>query len=144
MHISNADSLGSRIAHCREQLGWTQKKLAEEAGISVTFLSEVENAKRVPGAGILLRLATALGSSLDYLMKGEMGVVPPRRALVIPPGLAEFAEDAALSLRETIDLLKAHTMVVARRTPTGEADAQDHLSREDWRRFHEWFSESPL
>lgn len=144
MNPSDHSSLGRRVAQCREQLGWTQKKLAEEAEISVTFLSEVENDKRVPGAEVLLRLATALGTSLDYLMRGEMPAAPTRHPIVIPPGLAEFADEVGLSVSEANDLLKAHRMVVARRSRGGEHEEARELSKEDWRRFHEWFRKSPL
>ena len=57
-------TLGKRVADCRDRLGWRQKTLAEKANLSVTFVSEVENDRRTPGADALLGLAEALGVSL--------------------------------------------------------------------------------
>lgn len=138
-------TLGKRISEGRERLGWTQKRLAEEAGISVTFLSELENEKRMPGADTLLRLADALQTSLDYLVKGRVDPAPPRRPLVIPPELAEIADEQGWSVGETSDLLKFRQMVVARRSQGGAAeDPERRLSREEWLRLLDWYRKSPL
>jgi len=51
-------AMGKRIAQRREEGGMTQKQLADRAGISVTFLSEVENGKRNISMGKLCRLLT--------------------------------------------------------------------------------------
>ena len=112
-------SLGQRLSDLRERRGWKQKELAERAGISVTFLSEVENDRRNVGSAILLKLADALGASLDYLMRGEENRVPPRTPSVIPPELAEAAEDQGWTYSQTSALLKTQTLILARRGGTG-------------------------
>jgi len=45
--------------------------LAETAAISKGFLSDVENNKRNISSEYLLRIANSLGTSVDYLLKGE-------------------------------------------------------------------------
>jgi transcriptional regulator with XRE-family HTH domain len=131
-------TLGRRVADCRERLGWTQKVLAERAGLSVTFLSEVENDRRVPGTDALLSLANAIGSSLDYLVKGAWDPPPQRRSLVIPPELSEAAEEGHWSLPVASDLVRFHEMVVARRSRGGEADgAGRRPTKDDWREIYE-------
>lgn len=130
-------TLGRRIADCREQLGWTQKALAEKAGLSVTFVSEIENDRRSPGTDALLALANALGSSLDYLVKGATEAPPPRRPLVVPPELAEAAEEEQIPLSIASDLVRWNDMVVARRSRGGEADQPGHTpSKEDWKAIY--------
>jgi transcriptional regulator with XRE-family HTH domain len=127
-------TLGRRVADCRDRLGWTQKTLAERAGLSITFVSEVENDRRAPGTEALLALANALGSSLDYLVKGAAETPPPRRPLVIPPELAEAAEEEHIPLPIASDLVRWNDMVVARRSAGGEADAASHTpSKDDWK-----------
>src|SRR3954453_13987215 len=86
-------TVGRRIAACREARGWTQKRLADESDLSVPFLSDVENDKRAIGSDGLLRLADALGASLDYLMKGTLDTSAVRTPLVIPHELAQAAEE---------------------------------------------------
>lgn len=131
-------TLGRRVADCRERLGWKQKTLAEKAGLSVTFVSEVENDRRVPGTEALLSLANALGSSLDYLVKGAADAPPPKRSLVIPPELSEAAEEGHWSLPVASDLVRWRDMVVARRSRGGEADeAGRTLSKEDWKEMYD-------
>lgn len=138
-------SLGGRVRGCRDRLGWTQKELAETAEISVTFLSEVENGRRLPGAEVLLRLANGLGASLDYLVRGIVNEPPARRSLVLPMELAEVAEEEGWSVRESSDLLAYRQMVVARRSRRGEAaDAEHRLTKDQWRRLYRWLKESPL
>lgn len=135
-------TLGRRIADQRERLGWTQKTLADKAQLSVTFLSEVENGHRTPGADGLLRLAEALGASLDYLMKGVLDPELPRRPLVLPPELAQVADEDGWSFGEASDLLKFQEMVVARRSRDGGDDAGRHLTKEEWRRKYLLFFKS--
>jgi transcriptional regulator with XRE-family HTH domain len=133
-------TLGKRIAECREHLGWTQKTLADKANLSVTFVSEVENDRRTPGADALLRLAEALGVSLDYLVKGLPETAPHPRPLVIPPTLAQAADEGGWSVGEVSDLLKFRHMVVARRSRGGEVDSpDDSLSKNDWRALYKRF-----
>lgn len=130
-------TMGRRIAECRERRGWTQKKLAEEAGISVTFLSEVENDRRAIGSAGLLGVADALGASVDYLLKGTVGAPRPQLPLVIPPELAEAAEEQGWSVSETRDLMKFYQMVVARRGQSAQADKPGRQpTKEEWLQSH--------
>ena len=63
--------VGERIKKRRLELEWTQDQLAQKAGISKSFLSDLENGKRSVGAENLLDIARALGVSIDFLMTGE-------------------------------------------------------------------------
>jgi transcriptional regulator with XRE-family HTH domain len=131
-------TIGSRLAACRDERGWTQKQLADEAEISVTFLSEVENDHRAIGSEGLLRVANALGISIDYLLKGETEPVPVRHPLVVPPELTEAAEDRGWSLGVAKDLLKARQIVVARRNRSAASDEPGRsLSKDDWVQLYE-------
>jgi transcriptional regulator with XRE-family HTH domain len=126
-------TLGKRIADGRERKGWTQKNLAQRAGISVTFLSEIENDRRGIGSETLLSIADALGTSLDYLVRGEVRTAPARRPLVIPPDLMEAADENGWTLGQTKDLLRTREIVLARRSRNGEADRDVRsLSKEEW------------
>jgi transcriptional regulator with XRE-family HTH domain len=130
-------TLGRRIAECRERKGWKQKDLAERAGISVAFLSEIENDRRGIGAQSLLDIADALGASLDYLQRGEVQPQPVRRSLVIPSELAEAADEKGWSTGHTMDLLRAREIVRARRSRGGDADRDaNDLTKEEWVEFY--------
>lgn len=138
-------SLGGRVRECREQRGWTQKELAGAASISVTFLSELENDHRTPGAAVVLRLSDALGVSLNYLLRGAVSERPKRRRVVLPVELAEVAEEEGWSVRVWSDLLAYRDMVVARRARPGTPEHREHtLTKEDWRKLHDWLKKSPI
>lgn len=64
-------TVGARIRQRREDLGLSQARLAREAGLSVSFLSDVENGKRGMGVESLLAVAKVLGRKLDWFVKDE-------------------------------------------------------------------------
>ena len=108
---------GDRIKTARERRQWTQEQLAEAARISKGFLSDIENDKRNISSESALKIADALGISLDYLLRGESGERERQRQPVsIPRELSKLAEELELSYRETLTLLEAHEAVVARRS----------------------------
>src|SRR5439155_16679188 len=100
---------GDRIREAREEKSWTQEQLADKAGISKGFLSDVENNNRNLSAENALKLADALGVSLDYLMRGQQGKEEAAREPVrIPSELSRAAQQLGLSYSETLTLLEAH------------------------------------
>jgi DNA-binding XRE family transcriptional regulator len=52
----------------REHRGLTQKQLAQAAGISTPYLSQIESGKRRGSAEVLAGIAKALGLSLDEIV----------------------------------------------------------------------------
>ncbi len=52
--------LGARIKAVRKQRGWSQEQLAERAGISTQYVSNIERGKENPTLDLLLRVAQAL------------------------------------------------------------------------------------
>lgn len=123
-------SVGDRIREIREVRRLTQDQLAERTGISKGFLSDVENNKRNVSSEYLLRLANALGASLDYLLRGTVSVVA-REAITIPPELSEAAEKQNLSYAQTVEVLEAYRSVIARRSNK----SIKQFSVEDWINF---------
>lgn len=129
----NLPTIGDRIREIRDRRGWTQDRLAQEAKISKGFLSEVENNKTNISTDYVMRIASVLGSSLDYLLKGESGREERERTPVtIPRSLSEAAEQLRLSYGETLTLLEAHQAVVARRA----AETIRERTVEEWKSLH--------
>jgi transcriptional regulator with XRE-family HTH domain len=123
---------GDRIREIREEQGMTQDQLAEETGISKGFLSDVENAKRNVSSDYLLRIANALGSSLDYLLRGDKATEKRRQPVVIPAALSEAAQQLNLSYHQTLELLTAHESVIAKRSNS----QVKKFAKEDWVAFY--------
>ncbi len=61
--------LGSRIKMARTAAGLSLRALAEKAGVSAMAISKYENGKDIPRSGVLIRLAEALGVSVDYFFR---------------------------------------------------------------------------
>lgn len=59
--------LGRRIKQIRKRQGLTQEMLAEQAGISAQYVSNIERGKENPTLDLLLRLADALKIPLGEL-----------------------------------------------------------------------------
>ena len=53
--------VGQEIRRLREAKGWGQPKLAVEAGVAVSGVSQIENGRRNPNSSTLVKLAGALG-----------------------------------------------------------------------------------
>jgi transcriptional regulator with XRE-family HTH domain len=126
-------TLGERIKQRRTELGWTQDVLAQKAGLSKGFLSDVENGKRNVSAENLLDIARVLSLSLDYLMTGEEEQKSAQKMVEIPGPLAAFAAAEGLSFPKTLTLLQLQRQIVANRSGAKKL-AGDAF---DWRGFYE-------
>lgn len=64
------DTIGSRISKMLNQAGYTQKDLADMAGVTEAAISRYIKNERAPKAIIAANIATALGTTTDYLIEG--------------------------------------------------------------------------
>ena len=131
-----SNSVGERIKQRRLEIGWTQDQLCTKAGLSKSFLSELENGKRSISASNLLDIARTLNVSLDYLMTGKASK-EQKTQVSIPSSLAKFAADSGLSMRQTLMLLDMQKQIVAHRS----TKKKDGLETVDWQKFYEGVKE---
>jgi len=126
---------GGRIRDLRRRKDWTLEQLAREAGVSKGFLSAIENEKNHPTGKMLLKLARALGASVDYLLSGETNIETKNQpaATEVPPELAQAAMEKGWSFRTVNAMLQAREAVLARRSKSG---AQT-FTRAEWEDFHD-------
>lgn len=132
------ETVGERIRFVRTQTNLTLEELASRAGVSRSFLWDVEQSRSGISGRRLLQVANALGASLDYLMRG----VPAQArfepgTIEIPRELSEVAEEKGLSHKQTLALLDIQRSIVARR---GRKDT-DALSNEDWKKLYQGVEE---
>lgn len=64
-----AEIFGKRLRQLRLDAGWTQEELAEAAGITTTYTSDLERGTKVPSLTIVLRISRALGLSVAELLR---------------------------------------------------------------------------
>lgn len=55
------------IKECREKLGLSQEQLSMKSGVSRSTISEIETGTHSPTIEVALRLAQALGASVESL-----------------------------------------------------------------------------
>jgi transcriptional regulator with XRE-family HTH domain len=69
--MTNTEPFGARVKSARLKQDFSFGKLAEIAGMSRSYLHELENGKsREPSVYIALRLAAALGVTVEHLAFG--------------------------------------------------------------------------
>lgn len=67
--IAEAEIFGRRLRELRLARNWTQEQLAEAAGITSTYTSDLERGEKVPSLTIVLRLARALDIAVSELLQ---------------------------------------------------------------------------
>lgn len=65
MKINDVVQLGKQIRIRREKLGYTQSYISEYTGLSVSFISEVENGKETAQISKVMQLIQILGMDID-------------------------------------------------------------------------------
>jgi len=93
-------TLGKNIKFLRFRRRLSQLDLAEEALISVTFLSNIERGNNFPQAGTLCNLAKALKVDVWELFKGE-GASDKQEKNIVDRISEDFAKQVNLTI-ETI------------------------------------------
>ena len=63
--------IGQRIRKIRKAKGWSQEKLAELVGISVTHMSHIETGNTKLSIEVFADIATSLEARADELLFGE-------------------------------------------------------------------------
>jgi len=98
-------AIGRRVKQLREQHGLTQKALAERAGLSLRFLSEVEGGSGNISVVRLADLAHALGVSTGQLLP-EDGAPPMRVALLGLRGAGKSSVGRSLARLLQVDFVE--------------------------------------
>lgn len=92
---------GERIRRFRKSRNITQEELAEAVGISLSFLGHIERGTRKPSIETLIRIASALSTTTDELLKDS---ISSKRDILysFPDPVDRFA-----IIRRELDLLEA-------------------------------------
>lgn len=63
--------IGKRVRETRKQQNISQMELADLSGLSVSYISHIETAKKRASLSSLLRISNALGITVDELLNGN-------------------------------------------------------------------------
>ena len=131
-----AHSIGDYIKQQREQAKISLRQLAEQAGVSNPYLSQVERGLRKPSAEMLQQIAKGLRISAEALYvqagiledrPGDSGV---RAALMTDPHLTERQKQVLVEIydsfrREGQQPPTAEVIEVVRNRPAADEDASN-------------------
>ena len=97
--------LGNRIRKTRMNCGITQEKLAEMVDISTNFMSLIENGRNM-SVETLVKIADALGVTVDYLLSDTMEVQGDKIMNQIAHNLSTLRDDEKLFFLNVIKQYK--------------------------------------
>ena len=97
--------LGNRIRKTRMNCGITQEKLAEMVDISTNFMSLIENGRNM-SVETLVKIADALGVTVDYLLSDTMEVQSDKIMTQIAQNLSTLNDDEKLFFLNVIKQYK--------------------------------------
>lgn len=85
----NYQDMGRRIRTVRRQRGLTQEELAEQVGISASFLGHLERGTRVASLETLVALCNTLKVTPDYLLSASLNSLTEH----MPQGLSQREQE---------------------------------------------------
>jgi transcriptional regulator with XRE-family HTH domain len=129
-------SIGDYIREQREQAKISMRQLAQQAGVSNPYLSQIERGLRKPSADILQQLAKGLRISAEalYVQAGILEDRPAdsgvRSALLADPELSERQKQVLIEIYESFRKENAAEAEVAQ--AAAEAAAETKASKSSW------------
>jgi len=135
----SAGELAGSVRARREQLGWSQSRLARASGVSRTVVNEVENGRRSPSLPTYDKLRRALGLDLASslaLLPTTAPAAPSERflttvaALLITAGRVEVAAAAAALQVDATAVRTAVAQLAERLAAVGVAAVDDGVTIE--------------
>ncbi len=102
-------TIGRRLQDCRKRQSLTQEVLAEQVGITVVYLSKVENGRVRPTLELLDSLCDILGISLSSLLTGieiQKDEYANERVVALLRSCTPEIKEAALDILERLSQVK--------------------------------------
>lgn len=135
---------GERIRKLRKAKGWTQVDLADTAKVDQSTLSGIEKHNAMPYGDTLVKIATALDTTAEYLMAGSTKAWPFRidiarysRLNGVQKAYVEARLEAAIESREELSVQEAANPGSQELLPESSTDknpspAKKKLASQQW------------
>jgi transcriptional regulator with XRE-family HTH domain len=144
---NESETIGQRLRARRVELGRTLAAVAEQAGLSLPYVSNLERGRGNPTLEALGALAGALNLPLASLL-GESGPKEPLEVVLAsaPPSLVQFSRsqdfqetvaDLAERQGESVDAMRQRVLVGMVSSPQR---SKGDPTEEDWRRILDAYS----
>ncbi|MHB8290511.1 MAG: helix-turn-helix domain-containing protein [Acidimicrobiales bacterium] len=144
---NESETIGQRLRARRVQLGRTLAEVAEQSGLSLPYVSNLERGRGNPTLEALGALARALDIPLAGLL-GDKGPIEPLQVVLAsaPASLVLFSrsldfqetvEDLAKRQGESVDAMRQRVLVGMVSSPQRSSGKP---TEEDWRRILDAYS----
>lgn len=144
---NESETIGQRLRARRVQLGRTLAEVAEQSGLSLPYVSNLERGRGNPTLEALGALARALDVPLSGLV-GADGPVEPLQVVLAsaPPSLLQFSrtadfqetiEELADRQGETVEAMRQKLLIGMASSPQRSSGEP---TEEDWRRILDAYS----
>lgn len=124
MSTSRVATLGEYLRDQRRAAEMSLRQLADQAGVSNPYLSQVERGLRKPSAEVLNKIAAALQISAEHLYV-RAGLLD-EDSVALPGVIAAIQADPELTARQRQTLIDVYSAFVGR--SNGQVTADDPLS----------------
>jgi len=95
-------AIGEQLRELRQVKGLTLREVADKAGISVSYLSQLErNQSRLP-IGVLKRIADVLGVHMNWFFQSPAGADPSESDIVVRSGSRRSMSFTGLGISEEL------------------------------------------
>ncbi|MFF5142999.1 DUF1918 domain-containing protein [Streptomyces sp. NPDC013157] len=98
---ANPGDVGRRVAAARRRLGLSREETAARARMVPAYLAYLEEQPAAPTPAALVRLADALGTSVDALYGGGVGLPPGQGHALLRPRLLDLGPEECRALLST-------------------------------------------
>jgi len=119
--------LGRKVLVLRQGAGWSQERLAEEAGISVNFVGQLERGERAPSIPTLEKLAGVFKVPLKYFF--DFDDPPIKGAAEMCRELEQFCDYLRIRDLEEVRMLRRIAEILFRE-PKKPRKAHNRMSKE--------------
>ena len=144
---NESQTIGERLRARRVELGLTLAEVAEKAGLSLPYVSNLERGRGNPTLEALGALARALDVPLGTLV-GDSGPIEPLQVVLAsaPPSLLQFSrspdfqetvQDLAERQGESVEAMRQKVLVGLVSSPQRSSGEP---TEEDWRRILDAYS----
>lgn len=105
----NQTALGKRIREERTKLNLTQEQLAELVNVSTTYIGFVERGERSLTLSKLIKVANALGVSVDYLLADSILTETSSQEKLLLQIFASASDENKALILEMAKLIARHS-----------------------------------
>ncbi len=128
-HFDPEAAIGEQLRELRQAKGMTLKEVAEKAGISVGYLSQLErNHSRLP-IGVLKKISDALGVHMNWFFQQTSEGAPGERDVVVRAGNRRRLSFTGLGITEELlspNLSGPLEMLISTIAPGADSEDYSH------------------